>query len=494
VLAAALAPDAGECLELEGTWYVLVHYRDADSARPEAWRWEDRIWVLERDGDRLQWTDYPIVVFEDESGRFERSSTNRMSRVVRAWEPSPGQLDQIETGLEVNPRGSKSKPLARTPGGEWRSPSGPGAVSATVVTYSETWSIADPDRLPVFAREDVLASGVAHGMEGRTEYRTEQMLDGGRVLRGSYERDGTRQGTFRLIRSRPPSRVKGSGKSQSERVREILILNTLAESEGAALLRETIEARLSENGVWLTASDLDALAEEALALLAAGSSPSEAAEQLERSAREKFFSFAQPGSHHDDSVRYAMPFAAGVPRRLSQGVGGDVTLGVHGVTPVSSLSHEGRYRYAFDVEMPVGTSVLAARDGTIVRVVDGFTRGGPLESLRAQANVVIVQHADGTWALYAHLSPGLAVEVGQTVRAGHLLGHSGNTGFTTGPHLHFGVQRLDAEGRPESVYIRFDDGTARGLVPVAGAYYAGGSESHTSGGGAAREAQPGAAP
>src|SRR5690606_20159834 len=43
-------------VELEGTWYVLVHYQDADAHDPQAWRWEDRVWRFAREGDRLVWT------------------------------------------------------------------------------------------------------------------------------------------------------------------------------------------------------------------------------------------------------------------------------------------------------------------------------------------------------------------------------------------------------------------------------------------------------
>jgi murein DD-endopeptidase MepM/ murein hydrolase activator NlpD len=51
---------------------------------------------------------------------------------------------------------------------------------------------------------------------------------------------------------------------------------------------------------------------------------------------------------------------------------------------------------------------------------------------------IMVKHADGLSTLYGHLSL-QSVRVGQTVATGELLGYSGNTGYTTGPHLHFGV-------------------------------------------------------
>ena len=82
--ALALGARAAGALELQGTWYVLVHYQDKESPKPDAWRWEDRVWKFEKKGDQLVWTEYPIVIFQDESGRFERLGGSHAARVVDA--------------------------------------------------------------------------------------------------------------------------------------------------------------------------------------------------------------------------------------------------------------------------------------------------------------------------------------------------------------------------------------------------------------------------
>ena len=66
----------------------------------------------------------------------------------------------------------------------------------------------------------------------------------------------------------------------------------------------------------------------------------------------------------------------------------------------------------------------------------------PISARRSSPhNFVRIVHDDGTMALYAHLkSEGVLVRVGQRVRKAEAIGLSGNTGFTTGPHLHFAVQ------------------------------------------------------
>ena len=74
-LALGAAPaTASEPVDLVGTWHVLVHYTDSSAADTEVLRWDDRIWVFKRKGSRLSWTEYPIVVFNDRSGRFETSN------------------------------------------------------------------------------------------------------------------------------------------------------------------------------------------------------------------------------------------------------------------------------------------------------------------------------------------------------------------------------------------------------------------------------------
>ena len=111
-------------------------------------------------------------------------------------------------------------------------------------------------------------------------------------------------------------------------------------------------------------------------------------------------------------------------------------------------------RYALDIEVPEGTPVLAARGGVVIQAQDGFTEGGLDPALAERANLVRVMHADGSMALYAHLQAGsLRVRPGQAVTLGQQLASSGNTGYSSGPHLHFAVQ-VNAGLRLESVPFR----------------------------------------
>ena len=219
LLAAAPAAFA-QAVDLTGTWYVLVHYKDEVSGKPDALRWEDRIWVFEKNGDKLEGKDYPIVVFDDDEGRFERSRRG-YSRVVAAWEPSPAQRANIEAGLHINTRGSKSKTLAGSDAAGWKSVASPQAQGANVVTYSEIWGVKDAASKPVFLRNESLGSGAMEALEGGTVFKTESVAPG--ELRGTYDRDGTRKGTFRMVRAGPVQQLatdKTPNEKQRERIEE----------------------------------------------------------------------------------------------------------------------------------------------------------------------------------------------------------------------------------------------------------------------------------
>jgi murein DD-endopeptidase MepM/ murein hydrolase activator NlpD len=132
-------------------------------------------------------------------------------------------------------------------------------------------------------------------------------------------------------------------------------------------------------------------------------------------------------AQHDDSVVYALPYPSGATFDVTQGYNGE-------------FSHEGEFRYAIDWRMPEGSQVCAARDGTVVKIRVDSNEGGPSKKFFKKANVILVQHDDGTIGEYVHLQQdGATVKVGDRVKAGDAIGLSGNTGFTNSPHLHFHV-------------------------------------------------------
>ena len=128
--------------------------------------------------------------------------------------------------------------------------------------------------------------------------------------------------------------------------------------------------------------------------------------------------------------RYPLPWRGG-PFRISQGANGP-------------YSHFGpKSRYAMDIAMPEGTPIIAARGGIVVKTENGQTGRGTDPS----GNFVRVLHDDGTMGVYLHLQKGsVSVREGQRVVVGSPLALSGNTGNSSGPHLHFVVQRNTGMG------------------------------------------------
>lgn len=137
-----------------------------------------------------------------------------------------------------------------------------------------------------------------------------------------------------------------------------------------------------------------------------------------------------PSARHNDAFAYSPPIPVNSAFTIAQGFNG-------------SFSHSGEgNRYAIDIGMPIGTAIRAARSGSIAVVKDSYADiGGSVES-RGQTNAVYVLHDDGTFGVYAHLKRGSAlVRPGQRVQAGQILAQSGNSGYSTGPHLHFAILR-----------------------------------------------------
>lgn len=123
--------------------------------------------------------------------------------------------------------------------------------------------------------------------------------------------------------------------------------------------------------------------------------------------------------------RYPLPWLGG-PFRLTQG-------------PNGTYSHfTPRGRHAVDVAMPIGTPIVAARGGVVVSLENRQSgrAGNP------SGNFVRILHDDGTMGVYLHLQQGsVRVREGQRVTQGQPIARSGNTGNSTGPHLHFVIQR-----------------------------------------------------
>ncbi|MDR2839827.1 MAG: peptidoglycan DD-metalloendopeptidase family protein [Paludibacter sp.] len=116
-----------------------------------------------------------------------------------------------------------------------------------------------------------------------------------------------------------------------------------------------------------------------------------------------------------------------------------------------------RYRYHFgtDIKLYVGDSVQAAFSGE-VRIIDYEQRG--------YGHYIVVRHRNGLETVYAHLSKVL-VEIGQTVKSGEIIALGGNTGRSSGSHLHFETRYLGNAIDPSTI-INFELGSIRDSIYV----------------------------
>lgn len=162
----------------------------------------------------------------------------------------------------------------------------------------------------------------------------------------------------------------------------------------------------------------------------------------------------EPGAEHAPDAPYRLPFAVASSFRVSQAF------------PQTLTHSDPSSRHAIDFEMPIGTPIYAARAGTVIEVAAEFFESGVDMNVDGpRANVVRVLHDDGTMSLYAHLNwNSIRVVPGDRVTRGEYIADSGNTGFSTGPHLHFVVQR-NSGGAIVSVPVEFA-GSAGSRVTV----------------------------
>jgi len=151
---------------------------------------------------------------------------------------------------------------------------------------------------------------------------------------------------------------------------------------------------------------------------------------------------AQPAT----DALYQLPFPTGRRYKVSQG-------------QKASSTHKKREAYAVDWNLRTGDPVHAARDGRVVGA-GGWSKS----KKRGRGNFIWVRHTDGTYAWYLHLmKDGVVVRRGQQIKTGQLIGYAGNTGKSSGPHLHFQVS-VPTSGRYAFRTIPFRLQTSKGVV------------------------------
>ncbi len=149
-----------------------------------------------------------------------------------------------------------------------------------------------------------------------------------------------------------------------------------------------------------------------------------------------------PIKKYDTVYNYGLPFLKGKRYKVLQG---------HN----TNFTHKGLYsKYAIDFKMNIGQTICAMRDGVVVSVKEDSNKGGRKKKYRNDGNYILIYHNDGLFTQYVHLKKdGAIVKKGDSVKKYQAIGYSGNTGYSTQPHLHFGVYKVTKNGFASIPYI-----------------------------------------
>ena len=172
---------------------------------------------------------------------------------------------------------------------------------------------------------------------------------------------------------------------------------------------------------------------------------------------EYFIMLGDPEAAHRPAQPYRVPFSLAKSFTVSQAY------------PDQHTHLEPSSFHAVDIAMPEGSTIHAARGGRVVDVAHSFYQSGTDLARDAQrANYVRILHEDGTMSVYAHLQwDSIRVRPGDTVTRGEYIADSGSTGFSTGPHLHFAVQRNAGMGL-KAVPFQFEGAGGVAFTPQTG--------------------------
>jgi murein DD-endopeptidase MepM/ murein hydrolase activator NlpD len=157
-----------------------------------------------------------------------------------------------------------------------------------------------------------------------------------------------------------------------------------------------------------------------------------------------------------ETSEYVLPFPVGIEYKCVQGY-------------VGRTYHVGVFIYGLDFDMPMRSTITAAREGLVIFVEQS---NSDQDDGVENANVVVVEHGDGTYGRYVHITrDGALVKVGQRVTQGTPIGLSGSSGDPWNPHLHFDVTKDCAQPSCHTIPVCFKNTGPHPDGLVTGEFY-----------------------
>jgi hypothetical protein len=189
--------------DLSGSWYVLVRFKDSKSEDKTIEKFKDFAWTIEQTANTLTWEHYPYVVFSDEAEQVRRHAM--MSH--EHWAPDEDQWTMLKTSLPVSARAMSRKRMKGNLEEGFKSLPPLTSGGFNTMTFTRAWKVKhEPTKVQITIIDSLTGTEGLEGMDESISYQiTERVGDG--ELRGTY-REGTKSGTFRMVKSQEHKLVK----------------------------------------------------------------------------------------------------------------------------------------------------------------------------------------------------------------------------------------------------------------------------------------------